>query len=254
MKALRLINVKPELRHWISIEGNVINEVKVPVLFEDDYPIKHFNFYDPLKMEFVNVEIVIPEDLSDNQNVLAIQDFGDSSTHVENERKWIMKSLPNLQWEDKIYIDQYYIMYDGKPHRVRFNYELNIWFRTSSGKNERKLRSVEFLHKEKIGKGQNIEHHINISYDEAKQLIKTASKRIVKVRYIYQEEHKFEIDVFLHSIYPRVGLTMMEVEIENIEQEIVFPFKIEELIKEEVTGLTNFDNYSLATENLEIED
>ena len=159
----------------------------------------------------------------------------------EIERKWVMRSLPSVKWDDKIYIDQFYLMHYGKPHRIRFSYENDIWIRTSSGRQERKLRSTEFIHKEKVGKGENKEHHITVSYEEAQELAKKATRRVTKVRHVFHDDVKYEVDVFLN-----VTLVMMEAEVETMTQELFIPERIQPEILAEVTGQNGFDNYNIA--------
>ena len=128
------------------------------------------------------------------------------------------------------------MMYDGKPHRIRFSYENDIW----EG-HKRKLRSIELIHKEKIENGTNLEHHKSCSLEEANELVKLATKRIGKVRHIYTEDVKYEIDVFLN-----ISLIMMEAEVRSLEQELFIPERIMPEIITEVTGIPGFDNYNLS--------
>lgn len=257
MKAIRTINSNPELVEWIQVlEDGSIGTCATPMLFADTCTITALHDYwsnlgftfNPLNLpiEVVVVELIVPADELLKMDTVEVQD--------ENERKWKMKMLPSVRWDDKIYIDQFYIIYNDKPHRVRFNYEYDQWYRTSSGKQERKLRSIEFIHKEKIGIGQNKEHHIECSYDRAKELIETATKRITKVRHIHKADAKYEVDVFLHSTYPRGGFIMMEVETAEIDQELFIPDRIQEVMLEEVTGNKDYDNWNLATSYLGITD
>lgn len=159
----------------------------------------------------------------------------------EIERKWVMRNLPFIKWDDKIYIDQFYLMYEGKPHRIRFSYENDIWIRTTSGRQERKLRSTEFIHKEKVGKGENKEHHIAVTYEEAMELSRLATRRCTKVRHVHHDDVKYEVDVFLNTT-----LVMMEAEVEIITQELFIPERIQSEILAEVTGIAGFDNFNLS--------
>lgn len=251
MKAIRTIHENPEYVEWVVLmEDGSIATSGSPQLFADGCTLESMKDYwhglghvfnpTDLPIEVVTVEILVKEDQA------LIQEMKEATIQIENERKWIMKMLPSVQWDDKIYIDQFYIMYNGKPHRVRFNYENNIWTRTTSGRQERKLRSIEFIHKEKVGPGQNKEHHIECTYERAKELIKMATKRITKVRHIHNADVKYEVDVMLNSKYPRGMFILMEAEIVNMDQEIFIPERIQEAIEREVTGDKEYDNFSLS--------
>lgn len=258
MKAIRTIVENPKYQEWVVMadygEGGEIATCGIPQLFGDGTTIEALTEYwktqgrvfNPtgLPIEIVDVELIVSK-----EKHLIFATPPEVNVQSENERKWIMKMLPSVQWDDKIYIDQYYVMHNGKPHRVRFNYENNIWYRTSSGKQERKLRNIEFIHKEKIGKGKNKEYHTECTYDQAKELIKTATKRTTKVRHIHKSDVKYEVDVFLNSIYPRGEFIMMEVEVEDIDQELFIPERIQEVMLEEVTGNDAYDNYKMAIDS-----
>ncbi len=248
MKAIRTINENKKFVEWVHImDDGSLATCAIPSLLGEYctledlavYYKKNLEFeFNPngLAVEIVDVDLVVREDMS----TAVIQD--------ENERKWVMKMLPSVKWDDKIYIDQYYMMHDGRNHRVRFNYENDVWYRTTSGKQERKLRSIEFIHKEKVGKGKNKEHHTVCTYEQAKELIKNATKRITKVRHVHYDDVKYEVDVFLNSVHQRGGFIMMEVEVADLEQELFIPDRIREVMLEEVTGDEAYDNYKMAVD------
>jgi len=156
----------------------------------------------------------------------------------EIERKWILKCLPsNIIFNEVITIQQYYVKIDGKPCRIRY----------SSYHNDPDPENVktEVIHKENVGYGSNIEHHYNITREEADSIIDALpiEDRIYvhKVRYVKNYDgYKVEIDNFYG-----VTLIMMEVEVPHIDFPIVFDELIEKEILMEVTGNKNFNNYNL---------
>ena len=153
----------------------------------------------------------------------------------EIERKFIMRNMPNIEWHDVIYITQYYVDIDGKPHRIRFSYD--CLFEESKGK----FRALEFIWKEKVGKGHNKEHHKDISLKEAEALIKKATRCVNKIRFVHKADFKYEVDNFID-----IHLVGMEVEVPSLDTFLSIPKKIEEEILTEVTGHPGFDNYNIA--------
>ena len=146
-----------------------------------------------------------------------------------------MSCMPNIEWHDVIYIIQYYVDIDGKPYRVRFSFDCH------DGVTKGKFRALEFIWKEKVGKGHNKEHHQDISLKEANELCHKAKARTLKIRYVHKADYKYEVDKFLEAT-----LIGMEVEVPSLDTFLFIPKKIEEEILTEVTGHPGFDNYNIA--------
>ena len=153
----------------------------------------------------------------------------------EIERRFLMKKLPNVNW-DKIYeICQYYIKDGDLTKRLRRKSDV-----TGS---ESINNSYEYLHKIQKGVGEFIEVHEEVDADKYRELAPTAFKVVLKDRYVHIANGlHFEVDKI-----NGVNLVIMEVELENINQEIVFPPIIEEQIIMEVTGIRELSNANLAT-------
>ena len=153
----------------------------------------------------------------------------------EIERKYLLKDLPEIDYSEILLIDQFYIEEkDGKIYRIRFNYKLE----------NNKLINIEYIHKEKIGFGENNEYHYDIDEETALELIKNSIKFMVKIRSIYIENNlKYEIDFMIKN-----NLLLLEIELPSIDYEFEIPEKIKEQIIQEVTGDTNYDNFNLANE------
>ena len=152
----------------------------------------------------------------------------------EIERRFLMKKLPNVNW-DKIYeICQYYIKDGDLTKRLRRKSDV-----TGS---ESFNNSFEYLHKIQKGIGEFIEVHEEVDVDKYRELAPTAFKVVLKDRYVHIANGlHFEVD----KIYG-INLVIMEVELEDINQEIIFPPMIEEQIIVEVTGIKELSNFNLA--------
>lgn len=153
---------------------------------------------------------------------------------TEIERRWILKNVPTIKWDKVIDIKQFYIpSINGMGNlRLRFNYDHN------SGE----LINYETIIKANIGYGTNTEQHQDISKGDAFELLDKAESMIKKTRHIYcNNGFKFEVDK-----YKTINLVMLEVELNDLNQEIIFPALISNKIIMEVTGVKEFSNYSLS--------
>lgn len=153
----------------------------------------------------------------------------------EIERRFLLKRVPIVKWT-KIYdIVQYYIRDSatGVTKRLRVRYDV-------LHDNE---RTFEYLHKINLGVGEFMEVHEAFDPKEYKQLKSQAFKTISKRRYLYEHNGlKFEIDVI-----DGINLVLMEVELDNMKQDIVFPDEIKCEVMTEVTGINGLSNFELAS-------
>lgn len=143
---------------------------------------------------------------------------------IEIERKFLMKSLPDLPYE-VIEICQFY-----DSGGMRFRREVS----------KEKTEYVKIF-KKTLGRGTNEEEIFASDANEFNRHIVNTDLIITKKRHVYKNRHKFEIDVF-----DGIDLIMMEVEIEDIEEEIDFPSEIQNLIIREVTGDPEYNNLQIA--------
>lgn len=147
---------------------------------------------------------------------------------TEKERRWLLKSKPQLKYDDSLYITQVYL--DGYRYRQSFSF--------SSGST-----SYEKIKKVSIGIGHNEEIDIeDISEKDFLEARKKSEKIISKIRNVYTtKKHTFEIDIF-----ENLNLIIMEIEGVEMADKINFPEKIKDSIVMEITGLKEFSNFNLA--------
>jgi len=156
----------------------------------------------------------------------------------EIERRFLMKKLPSfpVQW-DKIYgISQYYLHDGDLVKRVRQKIDLTDWPNNVH-------ESYEYLHKIQKGIGEYVEMHEDIDQLKFEELSNKVFKGLYKQRYVhFANGFHFEFDEI-----DGTNLTILEVELEDINQEIIFPQEIKDLIIMEVTGIKELSNFALAT-------
>jgi len=149
----------------------------------------------------------------------------------EIERRFLLKKIPKAKWDYQYSISQYYIQDGDIVKRLRFTTDIN------------RKETIEYLHKIQKGVGEFVEVHEDINQSDAYQLMTTAFKVVNKVRHILNHNGlKFEVDKI-----DGIELVLLEVELDDINQEIVFPPIIEEQIIMEVTGIRELSNANLAT-------
>lgn len=157
---------------------------------------------------------------------------------IEIERKFLLKSLPEIDPIDSIDIEQLYL------------YRNNIWERVRTWTSRKDL-SVKYIHtiKTNVSKSSNIEDEKYISSEEFEEFKKLCyspgweSLQIFKTRHIYPQGKLFwEVDEF-HNNY---RLIIAELEIPKKNYKISIPDYISDLILLEVTGVKQFSNKSLS--------
>ena len=148
----------------------------------------------------------------------------------EIERRFLLKKMPIAKWDQEYSISQYYIQDGDTVKRLRFTTDID------------RKETIEYLHKIQNGVGEFVEVHEDINQSDAYKLMTTAFKVVNKVRRILNHNGlKYEVD----KIY-NVELVLLEVELDDINQEIIFPPIIEEQIIMEVTGMKELSNFNLA--------
>ena len=165
-------------------------------------------------------------------------------THIEIERKFLMKSLPLKETiVDIVDIDQYYWKNSkGIWERAR------TWF-TQDGK-KRWIHTI----KKSVGKGVNIEDEKDITEEEYNAFIlkckekkkdkKDNGRFISKKRHIYKDDRSmtWEVDVFSSGVHTIVA----EVELPKKNFKLKIPKFIDEVMLLEVTDLKQFSNRNLS--------
>jgi CYTH domain-containing protein len=149
--------------------------------------------------------------------------------HKEIERRFLLKRFPKLDKIDIVYdIEQWY-----SPDGYRYRYQV-----------DQKNNQVTIFKERKVtlSRGVNHEETTIITNEEFEKLDLSSYSKIKKVRTVVKENDlKFEIDS-----YENTSLITLEVELDDIEQDIVFPESIEKEILFEVTGIKEFTNKKLA--------
>ena len=154
----------------------------------------------------------------------------------EIERRFLLKKLPKyINW-DKIYrIQQFYIKDGDLTKRVREKTDVSVSSNFET--------SFEYLHKINKGVGEFVEMHEDIDANKYCELKPKAFKTIAKDRFVHIANGlHFEIDRI-----DGISLVILEVELDDINQEIIFPFMIEEEIITEITGIKELSNFNLET-------
>lgn len=155
-----------------------------------------------------------------------------SETNIKNEieRKWILRDSPWLKHHpDFTYMLAQFYMEDGWRYRMSID---NLSYKREYFKTK----------KTPNGLGSNLEEEYQIQEEEYQEAHKTRKKGLVKSRYVYlQNGLKWEVDDF-----SGMKLVMMEVELNSIDQEIVIPDFLQDLIIMEVTGMKEFNNSNLS--------
>ena len=145
---------------------------------------------------------------------------------LEIERRFLIK---NDNWKKfikkKIFIEQGYLSQslDNWIIRIRFT-----------------GRDYKITLKKHIESFTNFEFEYSIPQKDGKIIMSNLSNRIRKERFFLEIEKKFWIiDSFKEDNYP---LEIAEIELANEEEELILP----SFISQEITGLKNYTNFSLA--------
>ena len=145
---------------------------------------------------------------------------------LEIERRFLIK---NDNWKEfitkKIYIEQGYLSksFDDWIIRIRF-----------TGKN------FKIALKKHIKGFTNFEFEYSIPRSDGETIMSNLSSTIKKERFFLEVENKsWLIDCFKDNNYP---LEIAEIELSNEEEDLFLP----SFISKEITGLTQYSNFSLA--------
>lgn len=170
-------------------------------------------------------------------------------SELEIERRWLMRKLPNIIAKESFTINQYYTP-EGR-------------FRKSTSYSETGDKDfipvTKYYHtiKKTISHGINDEQECEITEAEFNEAIKSATKMINKLRFIHTPDKqpgwnmklKFEVDLMLNTTYHEkyhCDLIILEVELDDINREVEFPYYIQNRIIKEITGDSSFSNFNLA--------
>lgn len=157
--------------------------------------------------------------------------------HLEIERKFLLKAMPDMEPDEIVQIEQWYWKNkEGIWERAR------TWF---SGGNEKWIHTI----KKSVSKGVNIEDEKDLTREEFDKFVKVCRSSKSDSRYISKERHiykdgdlKWEVDKFDNGYH----LIVAEIEIPKKNFVINVPDYIAELILMEVTGMKQFSNRNLS--------
>jgi CYTH domain-containing protein len=158
--------------------------------------------------------------------------------NLEIERKFILKSLPNIKEDDILEIEQFY-----------FKNKSGIWERARTYHSEKTGDKYVHTIKKSVSKGVNYEDEYEMTKDEFlefKNICFTKgieSKHISKERWIYKVGNlKWEVDKFKSGYH----LIIAEIEVPTKKYKLIIPDFIQEVKLLEVTGLKQFSNRALS--------
>jgi len=150
---------------------------------------------------------------------------------IEIERKWLLKELPKVEFDQVIQIEQYYK--DWLRYRRQHDGIGEFFF---------------CIKKERLGHGVNRETWQDCTKEDFYHNYPQDEKPIKKTRHVLEYEgHNLEIDTFEN------GLVMMEIEVKSLSEPIQIPQIIHAQIEREVTGDAEYSNYQLYRKFNELE-
>ena len=156
---------------------------------------------------------------------------------IEIERKFLLKSVPDIKPTETIKIKQWYLKVDGIWERAR-SMDSNIY-------------GIKWVHtiKTRISEISNIEEEINLSNEEFDDFVRRCGDVNENARYISKQRRiypvgdlKWEVDVFSQKCH----IVVAEIEIPTEDYDLEIPDFIQKKTLLEVTGLKQFSNRSLS--------
>ena len=156
---------------------------------------------------------------------------------LEIERKFLLKSMPDIKPAEVIKIDQYYLKNSN-----------GIWERARSWSSN--INGVKYIHtiKKSVSKGVNLEDEYFMTESEFLSFKKDCmnskeSKFLSKERWIYPDgDFLWEVDKFINDHY----IIIAEIEIPTKRFKINIPNFIADKLLLEVTDFKQFSNRSLS--------
>jgi CYTH domain-containing protein len=156
---------------------------------------------------------------------------------IEIERKFLLKSLPDIQPIDSVKIDQFYMKNKS-----------GIWERVREWDSKSGIRYIHTI-KKSISKLENLEDEKDISKKEFLEFKEkcldpeVSSRFIKKIRHIYPYGRlNWEVDEFDNGYH----LIVAEIEIPTRAYKLKIPNFIKDVCLLEVTGLKQFSNRNLS--------
>ena len=157
-------------------------------------------------------------------------------TQLEIERKWLLRKLPAVEFDQKIHIIQHYLN-DAAGQRFRL-------------RRSEYVEGSETVVKYHINRKTELRRGVFEEYEEELDLAAYSNhlnsnkqlKLIEKTRYVKTiNGMKYEFDV-----YTDIALVTLEIEFPTENTAIVLDQAVQDLVIKDVTGIPEFSNYSLA--------
>lgn len=154
---------------------------------------------------------------------------------IEIERKWLLKDIPDLEYESVKLITQYYI---GDNKRLRIIIDENESIDAPI--------IIEYIKKELVSPGVHSEVEVDsdITFEAAMKILSDNPNftSVTKIRHVYKG---FEID----DIVGPVEIMLMEKELSAIDEKFEIPDELIAVIDREVTGEIEYSNYEISKQN-----
>lgn len=156
---------------------------------------------------------------------------------IETERKFLLKKLPNIVYDDSIEITQYYLKINNIWERYRKSVHL-----------DGEVRYYKTIKKSlEIGSSEEDEIELSsVDYNKSVSLCsRFESKVLNKTRYIFYlgDNLKWEVDDIIEK-----NIVIAEIEIPKLDFKFETPEWLESEIIKEVTDDYNYSSSSLANE------
>jgi len=149
--------------------------------------------------------------------------------NLEIERKFLLKDLPNVVWDEKYVITQSYCEKEGEKFRLRERY-------STSKKEYEFFKTI----KKKLQDGIYEEDEESLTLQQYTNLCQYETNRIHKIRHIKIEDNfTWEVDDYGKMV-------VAEVELESLDQNVTLPIWLSMLLVKEVTKYSEFTNHKLA--------
>lgn len=157
---------------------------------------------------------------------------------IEIERKFLLKSLPDLEADQIVDIHQFY-----------FKNSYGIWERARSWSSSN--GEMIYIHtiKKSISKSSNIEDEKLLTLNQFNKFKEKCYKAPAEAKYLNKNRHiykygdlNWEIDVFKNDYKLIIG----EIEIPTEDYDLIIPDYINDILLMEVTGMKPFSNRSLS--------
>ena len=156
--------------------------------------------------------------------------------NIEIERKFLLKSMPDLKPTEVIKIEQWYF----KNHE-------GIWERARYCNSN--IKGKYYIHtiKTTISKGVNMEDEHPLTKEEFNLFVENCKKEGVESRSISKKRCIYQQDKLKWEVYKFDGhLIIAEIEIPEQDYEVIIPEYIKKRVIIEVTGIKQFSNKNLS--------